>query len=198
MSLRQSIARYPLITALVFEGLIIPVAVVLALILGLAPWEDFHFTAEALLLSVLATVPLLVVLRGLARLDWQPFRELEDAVRGVLARLFVNARPGAVVAVSLLAGFGEELLFRGVLQNLLAGAMPIELAILFAGIAFGLAHYVNGVYFVVATLVGIYLGLLYHWTGNLLIACLVHALYDWVAIHIYLRQSRRAGDMPDE
>ena len=73
-------------------------------------------------------------------------------MRGVLARLFVNARPGAVVAVSLLAGFGEELLFGGVLQNLLAGTMPIELATLLAGIAFGLAHYVNGVYFVVATL----------------------------------------------
>ena len=69
MSLRESFARYPRITALVFEGLIIPVALVLALILGLAPWEDLHFTAEALLLSLLATVPLLVVLRGLARLD---------------------------------------------------------------------------------------------------------------------------------
>lgn len=109
-------------------------------------------------------------------------------MRRFLGVLFEHARPGAVVLVSLLAGVGEELLFRGVVQAGLVSPLTPFGAILIASVLFGAAHAVSLSYWVLATLMGIYLGLLYHWTGNLLVPIVVHALYDWVAIHFYLRR----------
>lgn len=188
MSYRDFIARRPLLTALVFEGLLIPVALGLALLLDLAPWADLEPTAMTVPLAVIATMPLVAALRLVSMLDLASFRALEDFVSTVLDRLFANARPGAVAAVALLAGFGEELLFRGVLQAGLAEHLPAHWAMLLVAVLFGLAHFVNSLYFMIATVFGVYLGALYHLTGNLLFVCLIHALYDWVAIHIYLRR----------
>jgi len=92
-----------------------------------------------------------------------------------------------VALVALLAGLGEELLMRGVLQGWLAGHLPIEWAILLTALVFGLAHFVSGFYFLFATLIGVYLGVVYHLTGNLLVVVLAHALYDWIVVRIYLR-----------
>ena len=91
--------------------------------------------------------------------------------------------------VSALAGIGEELLFRGVLQAGLSEAWSPMAGIVVASLLFGAAHAVSLSYLVLATLMGLYLGLLYHLTGNLLLPIIVHALYDWIAIHFYLRRS---------
>lgn len=110
-------------------------------------------------------------------------------MRRFVAVLFRRTRPGAVVLVSALAGIGEELLFRGVIQAGLVAWLTPASGIVIASLLFGLAHAVSFSYLVLATLMGLYLGLLYHWTGNLLVPILVHALYDWVAIRYYLHRA---------
>lgn len=190
MSFRDLMARWPLLTAVCFQALLIPLALLLGLLAGVAPWTDLAPEPWAVIVALAATVPLVLTLHLLSLYGGAAFGALEELVRDALARLFANASPGAVPIVALLAGLGEELLFRGVLQSWLATHLAVEWAIVLSAGVFGLAHYVNRLYFVIATAMGVYLGVLYHWTGNLLTVCLVHAFYDWIAIRIYLGRGR--------
>lgn len=178
----------PLITALLFQGGLIIAALVLAVPFGLTPWREIHFSTPAVALGAAATVPLLAGLLLLPRGRWQWADHLVEVVEGLLRSLFTGALPGAVLLVSLLAGVGEELLFRGVLQDGLMQLSPTWLAVAMASLLFGLAHAVSLAYFLIATLIGLYLGLLYLHADNLLAPMLTHALYDWLAIHYYLKR----------
>nr|WP_239056945.1 CPBP family intramembrane glutamic endopeptidase [Wenzhouxiangella limi] len=88
--------------------------------------------------------------------------------------------------VALLAGVGEELLFRGVIQGGLDGVIGPWPALALASLLFGAMHALSRAYFVLATVMGLYMGLVYLWTGNLLIPILIHFLYDWVVLRYYL------------
>lgn len=187
MQLRRIAAERPLAAALVAEALLIPLALGLAVILGQAPWAEFRWSAGTLLLAVAATVPLIggLSLFGACGPVW--FRELESLVRPAVEMLFRERGRAMIILAAALAGFGEELLFRGVLQASLVGPIGPWPAVVLAAVVFGLLHAVSRAYFVVATIMGLYLGALYQLTGNLLLASLVHALYDWFAIEYVLR-----------
>jgi membrane protease YdiL (CAAX protease family) len=76
-----------------------------------------------------------------------------------------------------LAGFSEELLFRGLLQP--------RLGLLATSAVFGILHGPSRGLLPLAAWAGgagYVLGLLYRATGNLLLPTLVHALYDLVAL----------------
>lgn len=187
------IVESPLRVALVFEGAMIPVALALAPLLSVNPWAGLKFSAVALLLGIGATVLLVVLLTLLALVRPGWFHEVEALVRPVIDTLFRSRGPGPIVAVCTLAGVGEELLFRGVLQAWFAGLTGAWPAVLLASLVFGLLHHLSRTYFVMAVGIGVYLGALYQLSGNLLIPILVHALYDGVAI-TYLLHPR---DKPD-
>lgn len=197
MGLRRIAAEQPLLAALVAEALLIPLALGLALLLGQTPWAEFPRPLGTLVIAVAATVPLAAGLALFGRYgpDW--FRELESLVQPAVEMLFQGRGRAIVILASLLAGFGEELLFRGVLQAWLTGSMGPWPALGLAAVVFGLMHAVSRAYFVVATVMGLYLGLLYQLSGNLLLACLVHALYDWFAIEYVLREIARDSNGRD-
>lgn len=190
MGLRRIAAAYPLVAVFLFEGLLIPLALGLALLLGLGPWAELRAPLATLPLAVLATAPLLVLLVAFAaaRPGW--FRDIEALVGPLIDTLF-RGGGGAVIVVSLLAGLGEELLFRGVLQAWLTGVVGPWPAVALGGVVFGLAHYLSRAYFVLATCMGLYLGTLYLLSGNLLLPILVHALYDALALAFLLRRRGR-------
>jgi membrane protease YdiL (CAAX protease family) len=54
--------------------------------------------------------------------------------------LFANMTPYHALLISLAAGFGEELTYRGVLQGWLSRRMPMALALVVQAAVFGLAH----------------------------------------------------------
>lgn len=172
--------------------------VVLALIFDLHPWRGTPIDAGVLAWSLLWTVPLVALLLAmpLGR-HWPWLRETMEFVEQVLVPLFKGAPFGAIALVSVLAGVGEELLFRGVIQDGLALQFGFIPAFVVAALIFGLAHAITPAYFIIATLMGAYLGLIYHHSGNLLIVVIVHALYDWIAIHFYVRRARLAGNTTD-
>lgn len=181
----------PLIAALIFQGAMIPGALLLALPFGLTPWQDLWFDNRTLWITLPATALPLALAWWLSRQPFAWVGRLLDKVHLVLDLLFRgNRAQSAIVAVSLLAGFGEELLFRGVIQAGLEHLTGAVAGLLLASLIFGLLHAITPAYFLLATLMGLYLGLLYQQTGNLLIPCLVHALYDWIAITWYLRATR--------
>lgn len=147
-------------------------------------------------LGLLAVLPMaaLLPLVGRARRAW--LVHLRELVMQMMQGLFARRVFGSVLLVSLLAGTGEELLFRAVLQAWLGEHLGIMTGLILASVVFGLAHAVSRSYLLVATAIGLYLGLLFLWLG-LLPAMLTHAVYDWLAIHYYLRLNKNQGEPPD-
>lgn len=186
----------PLIAAIIFQGLIFPLAIGLAFLLGVQPWAAMEATLEAVLLAVAATLPPLLGLWGLSRARVAWFEALDAMVRPMIDSLFRGRGRGPVLLISLLAGFGEELLFRGVLQGWLSELAGPWTGVLVAAVVFGLLHFLSWTYFLFAVGFGLYLGVIYELTGNLLVVCLIHALYDWAAIHYLLRNGTAASESP--
>ncbi|SME88348.1 CPBP family intramembrane glutamic endopeptidase [Pseudobacteriovorax antillogorgiicola] len=85
----------------------------------------------------------------------------------------------------------EELLFRGVIQNLLQKHWQSKtLGLIVASVIFGLSHLNNGPepdwrYFVLSTIAGIFYGLTFNKSRSLVAAALVHTLVDTVWIHYF-------------
>jgi hypothetical protein len=92
------------------------------------------------------------------------------------------ANPGWVwLALALTPALGEELLFRGFLQRLLATRWPAALAVLGSAAVFGAAH-LDLVHGVAAFVLGCYLGALTARAGSLRPAMLSHAVNNSLAV----------------
>jgi membrane protease YdiL (CAAX protease family) len=137
--------------------------------------------------GVAATVPLLLALRWCLRTTWRPIARLIAEVNERLGPLFAGTTTRWLVLVALSAGIGEEALFRGVLQTALSDPLPTWAAIAAVSALFGVAHWVNLTYALLAGAVGAYLGVLYLVTDNLLAPIVAHALYDLIALSVLTR-----------
>jgi uncharacterized protein len=97
----------------------------------------------------------------------------------------------AIVAAA--AGLGEELLFRGLAQEglsrLVGGEYGDWVALAVASLLFGVCHWLNTTYAVLALLAGLYFGLLLMLTGSLWTPIVAHAAYDFIAL-VYLVQPK--------
>ena len=93
-----------------------------------------------------------------------------------------------LLGISLLAGLGEEILFRGVSQEAFTGWFNVWVGVLMASVLFGLMHSITFTYVLLATLMGAYLGCVWLWADhNLLVIVLTHALYDFLVLLWLLR-----------
>lgn len=136
-------------------------------------WED------TLLGGLLTLVMLALALAGsFAAERWAAWAFLKRWMLQV-APLFSTIRLRDMVMLSVVAGFGEEILFRGVLQ-------PIA-GIWLASALFAAVHVLrwdsDGVKMMLFYLpFGLLLGGLYALTGNLWGSCVAHTLYDLIAL----------------
>ncbi|WP_286222145.1 CPBP family intramembrane glutamic endopeptidase [Marinobacter apostichopi] len=101
-----------------------------------------------------------------------------------------------LVALSIVAGVGEELLFRGAVQGWLTQSMGAVAAIAVASVLFGLVHYVSFTYFLVATGLGLLLGIAYALSDSLALVMIWHAIYDVIALFCLLRFPHWFGVKP--
>jgi len=92
-----------------------------------------------------------------------------------------------LLALSVLAGAGEELLFRGAIQGWVSGVAGVSTGIAVSAVLFGLVHWVSFTYFLVATGLGIVFGTAYALSGSLVLVMIWHAVYDVIAIFCLLR-----------
>lgn len=124
----------------------------------------------ALLFAQVAAVRRDPATRAAARAALAPVREYMP--RGeVEMRLFRG--------VSLAAGIGEELFYRGFLIWYLAQAMPLVAAVGVSSVLFGLAHVMHGVQATVrSTGTGVVLAGLYLLSGSLWASMVLHAAID--------------------
>jgi len=151
------------------------------------PFGHFRLDATAAGYGILATLPLLGLLRWCLSTEWGPMRRLVGLVEEHITPYLAGASAWGLVLLSFMAGIGEEVLFRGVIQAGLADRLPAWLAVGIAALLFGAAHWVTMSYAVFATLIGAYLGILFLVTGNLLAPAVTHALYDAVALSVLVR-----------
>jgi uncharacterized protein len=207
------IPSFPVVAA-AFEGSLAVLAVMVGWLAGQSPLRTLHWDAWILLLGPATIVPPLAVLAVCVRWPTRLLAEVLRVIDEVLVPLFRRCGLVEMAGISLLAGVGEEMLFRGVLQATFAdwlgrlpgagqmgwnGVQPADwAAAVAAALIFGAAHWVNAGYALLAALIGLYLGGLWILTGNLIYPIAAHALYDFVAL-VYLVRIRRppAADNPE-
>ncbi len=95
--------------------------------------------------------------------------------------------------VALLAGVGEELLFRVALQSWLTNYVPVYLAIFAPALVFGLLHFLSWSYFIAATLMGLVFGIAYHFTQSVMLVIAWHAIYDLIALGVIVKYPHLLG-----
>ena len=102
------------------------------------------------------------------------------------------------VLLSLSAGIGEELVWRGVLPALIATATgSVAIGIGLSIVSFALAHAIQGVRSVlaIAAIAAAFHALVFI-SGSLYVAMVVHFVYDVVAGFTYARFARQLGLLP--
>jgi membrane protease YdiL (CAAX protease family) len=174
--------------AVLFEGGLGVLALALAWLVGCPVWQSLHIDGRDIVLGVAATFPLLLIFVLCLHGQIGPLVRIKAFGEEVIKPLFRPCTLFDLAAISLLAGLGEEMLFRGVLQEVLSRWLNLWLALTLASVLFGLLHLITPTYAVMATLMGAYLGWLYIRSGNLLVPVTAHALYDFFALAFLVRK----------
>lgn len=131
--------------------------------------------AIGLLAAAVFAVMAFILLRVLP--DWQPVRAMRRLYRDVMMPLFGRCTWVEVAAISVLAGIGEEVLFRGAAQP--------ELGLIVTSLAFGALHIGGRATWALgfwAAFLGALLGWLAIATGGLLAPIVAHMAYDALAL----------------
>jgi uncharacterized protein len=168
--------------AMLFEAGLGFIGVFIAWLAGINLASQLVVTRDALLRGILASIPMIVLLVVFYESAWKPLVNLRREVQKVVLELFANCSWFEFALISTAAGIGEEVLFRGTLQPLVAGWTVPWIGIAVVALLFGLAHALTPAYFVMATIIGVYFGWL-AWAYNDLVAPIVaHAVYDFFAL----------------
>jgi membrane protease YdiL (CAAX protease family) len=185
--------------AVVVEGGLAILAIVLAWLFGVSLREQIPTggpeVRAAILRGALVTLPMLAIFFWLVHSSRATLRQLRRQVQSLISEMFPTANVAQFALVALLAGIGEELLFRGVLQTLLVQWTTPWIGLAVTGVLFGLAHALSKLYFALATLIGLSFGWLVLHYHDLIAPMVAHSLYDFIAL-IYLSQRAAQADSP--
>lgn len=180
----------PFAVFVLFEAGLAPLALLLGWALGMHPLAGFSWDADAALKGVAAALPMLGFLALSVRWPVGPLGRIKVFFDRQLAPALKGCGWPDFALISVAAGVGEEMLFRGVLQGSFTRALGPWVGLAAAGVVFGLLHPVSTAYVVIAGLMGAYLGLVWLVTGNLLTVIVAHSLYDFIALRVLLGPRR--------
>jgi membrane protease YdiL (CAAX protease family) len=180
--------------AVVVEGGLALVALALAWLFGVSVRELIPQSGSTLVVAtlrgVIVALAMLVVFYWMVHSSRTALRELRQQVESLIGQMFPAGSVAQFGLVALLAGVGEELLFRGVIQTLLSQWTTPVAGLLITSILFALAHALSKLYFVLALVIGLCFGWLVYQYNDLFAPMLAHSLYDFVAL-IYLSRTSR-------
>jgi membrane protease YdiL (CAAX protease family) len=115
--------------------------------------------------------------------EWMQSQEksAEQTVKALLSAQSLNDLLLNLFFVAVLAGVGEELLFRGLIQRILVRKYGRWTGIVIAAILFSAMH-MQFYGFFPRFLLGVVLGILFAYSGSLWVAILAHFFYDAMLI----------------
>jgi membrane protease YdiL (CAAX protease family) len=171
--------------AIVVEGGLVALSIGLGWLLDHRPLARFRPDGRGFLLGLAAAVPMLLAFLAMLRWPVGPLRGVKEFTERVVRPVMAPCSWVDLFGISVFAGVGEEMLFRGLMQDVFARWMPLGLAVALASLLFGLMHAVTPAYAVLAGAMGAYLGGVYLWADNLLAAVVAHGAYDFVVL-LYL------------
>jgi len=169
------------------EGGLVVMAWLLGAWLDHPPLRTFVWDWNAAWRGMVATLPLLLLFVLLMHWPVGPLRGIKRFTEEVLRPILMPCTLVDLIGIALLAGLGEEMVFRGVLQPAFEHLLGPWGALAAASVLFGVMHAVTRTYAVLATLMGAYFGGLLMLEGNLLVPVIVHGLYDLVVLLYLLR-----------
>lgn len=180
--------------ACIFEASLILVAVVIGWLAGIDPFEHLNFSESAVAFGIIGTIPLLLLFIALEHIEEESLKKIRRLLLDTLGPGLHRYHWTDWFILAAIAGVSEEILFRGVIQPWFEGLWGLKAGLIFSNVIFGLVHAVTPLYAVLASLVGIYLGLCLDYGGerNLLIPVIIHGLYDFLAF-VMLMQAYRAS-----
>jgi uncharacterized protein len=182
------------VTAALFEGGLAVFALSLGWAFDSPPMASFHWSWMDLGWGVIATLPPLALLGICLYLPWEPLRRILRLLNESILPLFRECGIFEIAVIALLAGLGEEMLFRPIVQDGLArwigGPYGPAIGLAAAAVIFGLLHSMTVAYAILAGVIGLYLGAIWLLSGNLLVPITAHALYDFLAIVVLLRMEK--------
>lgn len=170
-----------MVLAFITEGAVFLAALILA------RWTDaelrpvtYNLIRDLLIGTAAAVFPFLLFLFSLSEkasnvpLIGSVRKLILTEIRG----FFANSGFVDLVAISFMAGCAEEFLFRGILQA--------RFGIIVASVLFGLIHFVTPAYVLLATVMGLYIGVFFEIYDSLLVPVQIHFAYDLGAL-VYLK-----------
>jgi membrane protease YdiL (CAAX protease family) len=193
LTLKPQPRRHALLLGLGFEGGLAAVAWALGWLLGQSPLERFAWDWWDFAIGVGVCLPLFGLFLLGQRSQWGPLARIKQFLDDFIKPFFAASTVLDLALISLAAGIGEEMLFRGVLQAAVGNWLGPWVGLVVASVLFGLAHLITPTYAVLAALIGAYLGWLWMLTDNLLVVIVAHALYDFLALLYILRGERLAS-----
>jgi membrane protease YdiL (CAAX protease family) len=150
---------------------------------------------SAILRGLLATLPMLAVFLLLVNSNWPMMRQMREQVQWLIDEMFPSRSIGQFAMIATLAGVGEELLFRGAMQSILANWTTPVIGLTITSVLFGLAHALSKLYFLFAVAVGAFFGWMTLSYNDLVSPMIAHGVYDFLAL-AYL--SRRKTQPPHD
>ena len=176
--------RQILVISLLIEGILVSIFLIWS------AFRDIHLIVFPQTWSIILGLLLSLPLFGLNYFFFGPpaerVREFQGCVqfkRHVVKPLADRLDVASALLVATLAGLGEELFFRGVLQH--------EFGLVAASVAFAILHFGPAIrsYYLVASLYlvfGFYFGFLMYFTQDLWVPIITHVVYDFGAL-LYLK-----------
>lgn len=182
-------------SACLFEAGLIVVAIFLGWLTDINPFASLYFSNSAFLYGVIGTIPLFIMFLVLERINTGSVADIRRFLLETLGPALHRYAWTDLFVLAAIAGISEEVLFRGVLQPWLESFWGATGGLIASNIVFGLVHAITPLYLVLATLVGIYLGLALDYGGEraLLTPILIHWLYDFLAFMALMRSYRAAN-----
>lgn len=159
--------------------------------LGISPLSSPGPVVSGLLWGTAGALPLGLGLRWMLTTANPALRRLTSLVEQELGPFLVSLSSLKLGILAAIAGFSEEVLFRGVLLPALSRELSSIGGLLASSVLFGLVHFASRTYALVAGIMGCYLGILFLLTGSLVVPIVTHALYDFGALLVLARRARR-------
>ena len=149
--------------AMIFELTLLLVGWILSWFFSIPLWGGSSWDWIGFIVGLTSTLPMLSLFFWLLQSNWEPCKEIRHMMDEAVLPMFKDFTILQIALLSIAAGVSEEVLFRAV------------------------CHALTKFYLILATIMGIYLSLVWMSTGQLLSPIITHAVYDFIVLIWYLR-----------